>query len=122
MSIAKATLLGRVGKSELFYTQSSTAILTLQVATNKKTKDQEITLWHTVKIIGKRAEALNKYIDKGTQLYIEGNIDIVQWAEKETNKTRFKNEIIALDVQLIGGSNQGENKKEPQQQNGDRAF
>lgn len=105
----RVTLLGNVGMDpELKYTQAGGAVLRLRLATNEswfdKTKDarQERVEWHTVIMWGKRGEALNKFLGKGSRLLVEGRIQTRQWEDKDGNK-RSTTEVVATNVVLLGG-------------------
>ena len=78
--VNKVILVGYLGqKPEIRYTQTNTAVATLSIATSESWKDKdsgeqrEKTEWHRVVFFGKLAEIAEQYLDKGSQLYIEGN-------------------------------------------------
>jgi single-strand DNA-binding protein len=104
----KVMLIGNLGQDpELRYTQKGQAILNMRLATsesflNRDNERQERTDWHTVILWGKRAEALNKILAKGRQLYVEGRLQTRQWEDKEGHR-RYTTEVVANNVILIGG-------------------
>ena len=51
---------------------------------------------------GKRAEVCSKYLAKGRQVFVEGRIQTRTYDDKDGNK-RYITEIIANDVQFLGG-------------------
>ena len=78
--VNKVILVGNLGqKPEMRYTQTNTAVATLSIATSESWKDKdsgeqrEKTEWHRVVFFGKLAEIAEQYLDKGSQLYVEGN-------------------------------------------------
>jgi single-strand DNA-binding protein len=73
--------------------------------TNTKER-KERTEWHTVVIWGKRGEALNKILTKGSRLCIEGRLQTRSWEDKQGNK-RYTTEINASNVILLGGRGEG---------------
>jgi single-strand DNA-binding protein len=120
----KVMLIGNLGADpELKYTQGGQAICKLRLATTEryKSKDgerQERTEWHSVIIWGNRAEALGKILEKGKTVYIEGRLQTSSWDDKEGNK-RYKTEINATEILLLGGKGGGERQQsEPRQSSG----
>jgi len=124
-SLNKAMIIGRLGQDpEVRYTQSNTAVATLNVATNERFKDrngefQERTEWHRVVAWGRTAEICQEYLKKGSQVYIEGPIQTREWEDKDGQK-RYTTEIKALTLTMLdsrggngeGGMNQSSGKKQ----------
>jgi single-strand DNA-binding protein len=105
--VNKAILVGNLGNDpELKYTASGAAVCEFSLATSESwLKDgakQEKTTWHRVKVWGKRAEVVAKYLAKGRQVYIDGRIENRSYDDKDGNK-RYITEIVANDVQFLGG-------------------
>lgn len=105
----RVILVGNLGADpEVRNTQSGTTVMRLRVATNERFKDsdgswQSRAEWHTVILFGKRAEGLQKADPmKGTKVAVEGSIRTRSYEDKEGNK-RSNTEIIAGDVELLGG-------------------
>ena len=79
-SLNKVMLIGRLGQDpEVRYTQSNTAVATLNLATNERYKDsngeyQDKTEWHRVVAWGRTAEICQQYLTKGSMIYVEGQI------------------------------------------------
>ncbi|HKK25260.1 MAG TPA: single-stranded DNA-binding protein, partial [Gracilimonas sp.] len=77
-SLNKAMIIGNLGQDpEVRYTQSNTAVATLNIATSERYKDsngeyQENTEWHRVVAWGRTAEICQQYLTKGSKVYIEG--------------------------------------------------
>ena len=103
----RVMLIGNLGADpDLRVTGAGTAVLNLRVATNesyldKDQKRQEKTEWHRVTVWGKRAEALGKFLTKGSSLYIEGRLQTTSY-EKDGQK-RYSTDIVANNVILLGG-------------------
>ncbi len=110
--VNKVILVGNLGADpDMRYTPSGQGVCELRVATNESWTDkngqrQDRTEWHRVVIWGKRAEICSKYLSKGRQVYIEGRIQTRNYDDKEGNK-RYITEIIANDVQFLGGTEAG---------------
>ncbi len=110
----RVTLIGNLGQDpELRYTQSQQAVLTMRMATTESyfdtnTKERkEKTEWHTVVLWGKRAEALNKFLSKGSRLCVEGRLQTRSWEDKTSGAKRYATEVNAQNVILLGGRGEG---------------
>src|SRR4030043_1258975 len=107
MSVNKVILVGHVGADpEVRYIESNTPVCNIRLATsevykNKSGEKVTNTEWHTVVLWRGLAEVAEKYVKKGTQLYIEGKIRTRSWDDKDGNK-RDITEIIADTLQLLG--------------------
>ena len=112
-SVNKVILVGNVGKDpETRFSESGTAIANLTIATtnrfkNKQGQNQEETEWHRVVAYGKLAEIIEKYVQKGKPLYVEGRLQIRKWTDKQ-GVDRYTTEIVAEQMQVLG---QKESKK-----------
>jgi single-strand DNA-binding protein len=106
-SVNKVILIGNVGKDpECRYTESGTALANLTLATtnrwkNKQGEPQEETEWHRVVAYGKLAEIIEKYVQKGKPLYIEGRLQTRKWTDKQ-GVDKYTTEIIAESLQMLG--------------------
>jgi single-strand DNA-binding protein len=67
---------------------------------------QERTEWHSVVVWGKRAEALNKILSKGSRIFIEGGLRTSSYDDRDGNK-RYKTEIVANEIILAGRAGGG---------------
>jgi len=120
-SVNKVILIGNLGANpELKYLPSGQAVCELRVATTEAWTDkagqkQERTEWHRVEVWGKQAEACGKYLEKGRQVYVEGQIRTESWDDKETGQKKYSTKIIARDVRFLGGRNGGSEGGEPRQ-------
>jgi single-strand DNA-binding protein len=110
--VNKAIILGNLGKDpELRFTPSGRAVARFPVATSERWTDQnnqrqEHTEWHNVVVWGKQAENCSQYLSKGRQVFVEGSIRTRNYNDKDGNK-RYVTEIIARNVQFIGGAGGG---------------
>jgi single-strand DNA-binding protein len=106
-SVNRATILGNVGRDpEMRYTSNGQAITQFSVATSRSFKRndewQEETDWHAIVVFGERAERAAEHVRKGKQVYIEGRIQTRSWDDDETGKKRYKTEIVADKVFVLG--------------------
>jgi single-strand DNA-binding protein len=104
----KVMLIGNLGQDpELRFTQSKQPVMSMRIATsetfnNRDGVRQERTEWHSIVLWGKRAEALAKFLTKGTKIYVEGRLQTRTWDDKQGNK-RYATEINAQEIILLGG-------------------
>jgi single-strand DNA-binding protein len=116
MSVNKAILLGRVGKDpEIRSTNSGAKIASFSLATSETWKKdgekQERTEWHNVVVFNEHlVKVVENYVNKGDQLYLEGQIQTRKWTDKE-GKDRYSTEIVLQkfrgEISLIGGKGGG---------------
>ncbi len=103
----KVMLLGNLGQNpELRYTQSGQPVLNLRLATNERFKNrdgewQDRTEWHSITVWGKRGEGLNKFLTKGSQLFVEGRLQTRSWDDRQGQK-RYTTEVVAHNVLVVG--------------------
>ena len=108
MSVNKVILVGNAGKDpEVRYLDKNVAVANFTLATTDRayttqngTQVPERTEWHNIIAWRGLAELAEKYIHKGSQLYIEGKIQTRTW-EKDGIK-RYTTEIYADTIQLLG--------------------
>jgi single-strand DNA-binding protein len=108
MSVNKVILVGNVGKDpEVRYLEKNVAVANFPLATTERgftmqngTQVPDRTEWHNIVAWRGLAEIAEKYIRKGTQLYIEGKIQTRSW-EKDGIK-RYTTEIYADNIQMLG--------------------
>ena len=107
--INKVILIGNLGADpETRYTPSGTAITNLRLATTESWKDrqtgeqQERTEWHRVVMFDRLAEIAAEYLRKGSQVYIEGQLQTRKWQDQQ-GQDRYTTEIRARDMQMLGG-------------------
>jgi len=103
-------LVGRLTRdAELKYTNSGLQICRLSIANNyrRKQNDQwiEETNFFDCFMMGRRAEAIHKYLTKGTQIAIDGSLRFSKW--ESDGQTRSKVEVMINDIQLLGGTRGG---------------
>ena len=106
--INKVFVVGTLGKDpETRYMPSGDAITTLSVATSESWKDKstggkkERTEWHKVVLYARQAEVAQKYLEKGSKVYIEGALRTRKW-QGQDGQDRYSTEIVARDMQMLG--------------------
>ena len=111
--INKVILIGNLGQDpETRFMPSGSAVTNLRIATSESFKDketgeqQERTEWHSIAMFGRLAEISAEYLKKGAQVYIEGRLRTRKWQDKD-GKDRFSTEIVADQMQMLGGRGSG---------------
>jgi single-strand DNA-binding protein len=111
--INKVILVGNLGADpEMRHTGGGTAVTTLNIATSESWTDKqsgekvEKTEWHRVKMFGRLAEIAGDYLKKGRQVYIEGSLRTDKYTGKD-GVERYSTDIIASEMQMLGGNEGG---------------
>ena len=111
--INKAIIIGHVGQDpEVRYTGNATngtKVAQIRVATTERYKDkdgkvQELTEWHSIVCWRGLADVVEKYVKKGTLVYVEGKIQSRSWEDKGVKK--YATDIIARELQLLSKKEQ----------------
>jgi len=108
-TLNKVMILGNLGRDpEVRQTQSGRTVANFSVATTDSWSmgedRQERTEWHQVVVWGKSAEACGQYLTKGRQVLVEGRLQTRRYEDKD-GVTRYVTEIVAQQVQFMGGKN-----------------
>lgn len=110
--INKAILVGNLGKDpEMRYTPNGVPVCSFPMATSETYKDRNTgeritqTEWHNIVIWRGMAETAEKYLKKGSQVFIEGKIKTRSWEDQQGQK-RYTTEIVADVMQLLDRPNQ----------------
>ena len=104
--INKVILLGNVGADpEVRALDGGKKVARIRVATTERYTDQqgnkqEQTEWHSITLWGGLADVVDKYLHKGSQVYIEGKIRTREYEAK--GEKRYATEIMANDMKLLG--------------------
>ena len=106
--INKVILVGNVGVDpEVRSLESGAKVARVRLATTERLFDRqanetkEHTEWHTVTLWRGLADVVDKYVRKGSQLYIEGRLRTREWTDRDNNK-RYSTEILADEMKLLG--------------------
>jgi single-strand DNA-binding protein len=124
-SVNKVILVGNVGKDpEVKYAPSGVALAKFSLATNERFKDksgewQDRTEWHSVLPWQRLAEIVGEYVHKGDKLYIEGKLQTSNWEDRNSGDRKFRTEIVARDIVLLGSRDAAEpTTADPNQERG----
>jgi single-strand DNA-binding protein len=119
-NLNKVFLIGNLTRDpELRYTPQGSAICELGLAVNRQyttndgvKKDEvcfvDITAW------GRQAETCNRFVKKGSQIFVEGRLKLDSWQDKETGKNRSKLNVVAERIQFLSGTGAGKHSDDGQ--------
>ncbi len=120
MSLNKVMLIGNVGSDpEVRYLENNpqnpgnnVKVATIRLATTERYRDRngelrENTEWHSVVLWRNNADVAEKFVHKGSQIYIEGKLRTRQWTDQSGNK-RYTTEVVADTLQLLGKRQDGD--------------
>lgn len=123
-AVNKVILVGNLGRDpEVRYSSDGAAICNISVATTSSWKDKatgqrrEETEWHRVVFFNRLAEIAGEYLKKGRSVYIEGKLKTRKWQDKATGADRYATEIVADQMQMLGGRDDVGNVPATPQQN-----
>ena len=117
-SVNKVILVGNLGRDpEVRHTQDGQKIVHLAVATSERWRDRntgenrERTEWHRVVIFNERlGEVAEKYLSKGRQVYLEGQLQTRKWTD-QSGQERYTTEVVLQrfrgELTLLGGRDEG---------------
>tara|TARA_Y100000588_G_scaffold87175_4_gene92848 strand:+ start:3316 stop:3822 length:507 start_codon:yes stop_codon:yes gene_type:complete len=111
--VNKVILVGNLGNDpEIRYMPNGGAVANITVATSETWRDKatgeqrEKTEWHRVALFGKLAEVAGEYLRKGSQVYIEGQLQTRKWQD-QSGQDRFTTEVVVQGfngvMQMLGG-------------------
>lgn len=116
--INKVILVGYVGQDpDVRYTgdvNSGSKVAQIRLATSEKYKDKDGNIkehseWHNVVVWRSLADVAEKYVKKGTQLYVEGKLMTRSWEDNNGVK-RYQTDVVASTLQLLGRKESSDNR------------
>ncbi len=106
-TINKVILIGNLGKDpEIRRLENGAIVASFSIATSESFTDKnsgekkEITDWHDIVLWRGLAEIAEKYIRKGTKIYVEGKLKKRSWQDKEGN-TKYNTEVIGEELTIL---------------------
>ena len=124
-ALNKVMLIGNLGDDpEVRHFENGGQITKISLATTEKYNDkegnkQEVTDWHRIEFTGKVAEIAEKYLSKGSKVYVEGKLKKDTW-ETDNGEKRSLVKVRAFNLVMLGGKPESESspaKEEPKQDN-----
>jgi single-strand DNA-binding protein len=110
--VNKVILVGNLGKDpEVRHLESGAAVANFSIATTESYKDRntgerkDVTEWHNIVLWRGLAEVAEKYLKKGSQVYVEGKLRTRSW-EKD-GVTRYTTEVVGDTMTMLGGKPAG---------------
>lgn len=100
----RCEFIGRLGKDpETRHSPDGSAVCNFSLAVGWKTKEKEGVEWVRIVAFGKLAEICGEYLTKGKQVYVSGRMTTRKWADKDTGADRYATEVVADQMQMLGG-------------------
>jgi single-strand DNA-binding protein len=105
--VNKVILIGNLGKDpEVRYLDNGVAVANFSLATTENYKNKEgervsQTEWHNIVLWRGLAEVAEKWLKKGSSVYVEGKIRTRKWEDKDGN-TRYSTEILGDNMTMLG--------------------
>lgn len=124
MSLNKVMIIGNAGKDpEVVAFQDGSRMAKLTLAATEKYTDrngqrQQQTEWFNVVINGKSVDVAEKYVRKGSQIYVEGKLRTRKYQAQDGSE-RYVTEVLCQSLQLLGSAPQGQQQQaapQPQRQ------
>lgn len=115
--INKVILIGNLGREpEVRNTQAGSSVATLNVATAERVKDrdgnwQDHTEWHRCVCFGKTAENAQRFLKKGSKVFIEGRIRTNKWKDKD-GQDRYTTEILVDNLRFLDSQEGGRSERD----------
>ncbi|TNE53391.1 MAG: single-stranded DNA-binding protein [Bacteroidetes bacterium] len=113
-SVNKVILIGNLGKDpEIRKLENGTTVANFPIATSESYTDRttgerrEITDWHNIVVWRGLAEVVEKYVHKGTKVYIEGKLKTRNWTDKDGN-SRYTTEVVADEMTILSRKEDGQ--------------
>lgn len=106
-SVNKVILIGNLGKDpEVRHLENGATVANFPLATSESYTDRntgqkvETTDWHDIVVWRGLAEVVEKFVHKGTKVYVEGKLKKRSWQDKE-GITRYTTEVIADELTIL---------------------
>lgn len=111
--VNKVILVGNLGNDpEVRATTTGSRVATISIATSESWMDkntgqrQEKTEWHRVVFFNRLAEIVEQYLNKGSQVYVEGRLQTRKWQD-QNGQDKYTTEVVANEMQMLGGKGGG---------------
>tara|TARA_A100000171_G_scaffold24058_1_gene22373 strand:+ start:1497 stop:1934 length:438 start_codon:yes stop_codon:yes gene_type:complete len=111
--VNKVILVGNLGKDpEVRHLESGRAVANFSLATSETYKNKQgervtTTEWHNIVLWSPLAEIAEKFLKKGSQVYIEGKLTTRSWDDQDGNK-RYTTEVVGNNLTMLGTKSDNE--------------
>lgn len=107
-SVCRITVVGHLGgNAESRYTPAGKPVTNFSVAADTGYGDNKETVWVKCSLWGERGEKLAQYLQKGTLVYVEGNMSLRKWTTQD-GQARTDVQCSVAEIALLGGAKQQE--------------
>lgn len=118
-SFNRTIIVGTLGSDpQIKYTTGGTAVCELSLAVNRQWVDKstnqkkEECTWVPVSLWGRTAEVAGEYLRKGSQILIEGRLQMDSWTDTATGQKRTKLKVVGEQMTMLGGRNGGSERQQ----------
>jgi len=117
MSVNKVIVIGNLGANpNIRALPSGQNVANFSLATTERFTDrngakQERTDWHRIVAFGQLADTCDRFLTKGRQVYVEGRLSTRQYQAKDGSGKRYRIEIVARQLRLLGNRTVGDASK-----------
>jgi single-strand DNA-binding protein len=117
MSVNKMIVIGNLGANpDIRALPSGQNVANFSLATTERFTDrngakQERTDWHRIVAFGRLADTCERFLSKGRQVYVEGRLTTRQYEGKDGSGKRYRTEIVARQLRLLGNRANGNTSK-----------
>jgi single-strand DNA-binding protein len=117
MSVNKVIVIGNLGANpDIRALPSGQNVANFSLATTERFTDrngakQERTDWHRIVAFGQLAHTCDQFLSKGRQVYVEGRLTTRQYEAKDGSGKRYRTEIVARQLRLLGNRTNGKTSK-----------
>ena len=117
MSVNKVIVIGNLGANpDIRALPSGQNVANFSLATTERFTDrngakQERTDWHRIVAFGRLADTCDRFLSKGRQVYVEGRLTTRQYEAKDGSGKRYRTEIVARQLRLLGNRTNGNASK-----------
>lgn len=120
--VNKVIIVGHLGNDpEMRTMPNGELVANISVATSESWTDKnsgekkEVTEWHRIVFYRRQAEICGQYLQKGSQVYVEGRLKTRKWQDNN-GQDRYTTEIQGDVLQMLGGRNQDAAQNQPSKQ------
>ena len=125
--VNRVVLLGNLGQEpQVRQTQGGSTVANLRLATNESWRDRvsgelkTSTEWHNIVAFGKTAETVDRFLSKGSLIYVEGRLQTRKWQD-QSGADHYTTEVLAQTIQLLDRASGAEQPQNIEPQLGEAA-
>lgn len=106
LNLNEVKLAGHLGDSVKYTQKDDFQVANMSLATNEKWADKDTgekktkTTWHYLVVFGNKAKAANEYLNKGSQIYVEGKLQTRKYIDKQQQE-KYVTEVVVANFQFL---------------------